>query len=127
MSATPAWSSGETARAFAAEWLAAWNAHDLSRILAHYDERIVFLSPLAQARTGNGRVEGRDALRRYWEGGLKAQPDLKFELEDVLVGHEAVTILYRNHRGQRVAESFEFNSAGHAVRAMACYGPASGR
>ena len=29
--------------AFAAEWIAAWNAHDLDRILAHYAEGIVFV------------------------------------------------------------------------------------
>ncbi len=30
--------------AFAIEWEAAWNAHDLNRILAHYAEDVVFRS-----------------------------------------------------------------------------------
>ena len=30
------------ARAFAANWIAAWNAHDLERILEHYTEDVSF-------------------------------------------------------------------------------------
>jgi ketosteroid isomerase-like protein len=107
--------------AFAADWIAAWNSHDLDRILSHSADDIVFLSPVAQARLGNGRVVGREALRAYWSGGLAAQPGLKFEPEAVLVGHEGLTILYRNHRGQAAAETFEFGPDGRVVRSFACY------
>lgn len=110
-----------SARAFAQDWLAAWNAHDLERILAHYAPDIVFLSPVAQKRVGNGRVVGIPALRGYWGQGLAAQPDLKFELADVLIGHQCLTILYRNHRGQSAAETFEFGTDGKVVRSWACY------
>jgi ketosteroid isomerase-like protein len=34
--------------AFAEDWIAAWNAHDLDRVLSHYADDIVFLSPIAQ-------------------------------------------------------------------------------
>jgi hypothetical protein len=108
-------------QAFAAGWMAAWNSHDLDRILSHYADDIVFLSPVAQARLGNGRVAGRNALRAYWRGGLAAQPDLHFAPEAVLVGHECLTILYRNHRGQAAAETFEFGPGGTVVRSFACY------
>lgn len=111
--------------AFAEAWLAAWNAHDLDRILAHYAPEIVFLSPVAQARLGDGRVEGLEALRRYWRGGLDAQPALRFALLQVLTGHGCLTILYSNHRGQTVAETFEFGPDDRVVRAFACYGPVS--
>lgn len=109
------------ARAFAEDWIAAWNAHDLDRILSHYAEEIVFLSPLAQKRVGDGRVVGIAALKDYWSQGLAAQPELHFELLDVFVGHAAVTILYRNHRGQSAAETFEFEASGKVVRSFACY------
>ena len=33
--------------AFAREWIDAWNAHDLERILSHYSDEIVFTSPVA--------------------------------------------------------------------------------
>lgn len=114
------------AQAFAEEWLCAWNAHDLDRILSHYSPEIVFLSPIAQKRIGNGRLAGISALRSYWAQGLASQPDLKFELVEVLVGHECLTIRYRNHRGQPVAETFEFGPDGKAVRSFACYGWSKG-
>ena len=106
---------------FAEEWVAAWNSHDLDRILSHYAADIVFLSPLAQRRLGDGRVEGQDVLRTYWRAGLDAQPGLRFELENVLVGHHCLTILYRNHRGEAAAETFEFGADGKVVRSFACY------
>ncbi len=109
------------AEAFASEWIAAWNAHDLDRILSHYAPGVVVLSPIAQKRVGDGRVVGLAALRDYWRLGLDAQPELAFELVDVLAGHDCLTINYRNHRRQRVAETLEFAPDGKVVRAFACY------
>jgi hypothetical protein len=111
----------DQARVFASEWIAAWNSHDLDRILSHYAEAIVFLSPTAQRYVGNGRVVGSNALRSYWELGLTLQPELKFDLIHVLVGHECLTIFYRNQGGQQVAETFEFGADGKVVRSFACY------
>lgn len=108
---------------FAEEWIAAWNGHDLDAILSHYADNIVFLSPLAAQRLGNGRVVGLPALRSYWAAGLAAQPELKFELLSVLLGFNSATIQYRNHRQQLVAETFEFGIHGKVVRAFACYAP----
>lgn len=110
------------ARAFAEDWIAAWNSHDLEGILAHYAPDVVFLSPVAARRVGDGRVAGVAALRAYWGQGLASQPDLRFELVDVLAGHQALTILYRNHRRQSAAETLEFGADGKVVRSMACYG-----
>ena len=56
----------EEACAFASEWVAAWNSHDLDRIHSHYSAAIVFLSPVAQQRVGNGRVVGFETPRTYW-------------------------------------------------------------
>lgn len=107
--------------AFAEAWIAAWNARDLDAVLSHYAPEIVFLSPYAERVIGKGRVEGVEALRNYWRRGLDANPDLLFELDAVLNGFEALTILYRNHRGQQVAETVEFDGAGKVVRSFACY------
>jgi hypothetical protein len=106
---------------FAEAWIAAWNARDLDAILNHYASDIVFLSPYAERVIGTGRVVGIDTLRAYWRRGLDANPDLHFELDAVLAGFEALTILYRNHRGQQVAETVEFDGAGKVVRSFACY------
>jgi ketosteroid isomerase-like protein len=109
------------AAAFANEWVSAWNSHDLDRILSHYSPEIVFLSPIAQQRIGKGRVTGLEALRAYWAGALAATPGLKFEIAEVLAGHECLTILYRNQLGRLVAETFEFGEKGEVVRSFACY------
>ncbi len=37
----------QQAQDFAQDWIEAWNSHDLDRILAHYDEHVVLVSPIA--------------------------------------------------------------------------------
>ena len=112
------------AEAFAAEWIAAWNAHDLERILSHYADDFEMSSPFIVQRMGeaSGRLRGKAAMRGYW-GPALADGALRFTLEDVLLGVDALTILYRRQDGQRVAETIEFDAARHAVRAAAHYGP----
>jgi ketosteroid isomerase-like protein len=45
-------------------WLAAWNAHDLERILAHYSEDVELVSPFVAKLTGRseGGVRGKAAF-----------------------------------------------------------------
>ena len=114
--------------AFGREWIAAWNAHDLDRVLAHYARDVELSSPIAAERVAGsgGYIRGEAALRAYWESALAANPDLHFELETVLTAVDGCTILYRNHRGQRVAESVFWNEAGLVTRAAVAYGPTAG-
>ena len=44
------------AQDFAQEWIAAWNSHDLDRILSHYAEDVEVTSPLVEMIMGPGRV-----------------------------------------------------------------------
>jgi len=113
---------------FAREWIAAWNAHDLERVLSHYAPDVELSSPVAADRVpeSGGYVRGEAELRAYWEPALAANPDLHFELEAVLTAVDGCTILYRNHRGQQVAESLFWNEAGLVTRAAVAYGPAAG-
>ena len=46
---------------------------------------------------------------------------LEAVIGDTFVGHDALTILYRNHRGQQAAETCEFAADGKVVRSCACY------
>ncbi len=112
----------DEARTFASEWIAAWNSHDLDRILSHYSADIELLSPFAQKLVGSGRISGLPALRAYWTKGLVAQPELEFQFIDLRLGYDCLTILYRNHRSQQGAETFEFGADGKVVRSFACYG-----
>src|SRR5262245_20998661 len=116
------------AQEFAREWIAAWNAHDLERVLAHYATDVELSSPLAADRFpgSGGYIRGEAALRAYWEPALAANPALRFELEAGLDAVDGCTILYRNLRGQQVAESLFWNDAGLVTRAAVAYGPTAG-
>ena len=110
--------------AFAAEWIGAWNAHDLDRILIHYAEDVVFESPASTRITGDptGRVVGKGALRDYWRQALERVPDLTFSLRAVYGGAGGVAIRYHSSRtGREVVEVLRFNEAGLASWAGAFY------
>lgn len=112
--------------AFADEWIAAWNAHDLDRILSHYAPEIVFESPMIRSRYGkaSGRVEGLAELRDYWSGAFTAFPDLRFERLAVFGGIDGGAILYFNHaRKIEVIEVFRRGPDGRVVQSAA-YNPA---
>ena len=107
---------------FAESWIAAWNAHDLDAVLAHFCEDFEFSSSLTKpfANEPSGTLIGKNALRAYWQIGLARLPDLHVELLDVLTGVDGLTILYRGHRGLSV-EVFQFDAEGRAVRGQAMY------
>ena len=108
---------------FAEEWIAAWNKHDLDRILCHYAQNVVFRSPRIALVTGNATcvVRGIDALRAYWQQALDRNPNLRFELERVYASKDAITIAYRNHRGQNAAETLIFDELGLVTEGLAAY------
>src|SRR5947209_5449033 len=82
------------ARQFGQDWVNAWNSHDLERILAHYDDDVELISPVALKllNNGDGVVRGKSALRAYFLRGLQAFPELHFDLIDVLWGVETVVV-----------------------------------
>lgn len=110
-------------QSFAAEWIAAWNARDLERILSHYDLEIELVSPLAKRLVpgSGGTIRGLEALRSYWSRGLALNPDLHFELVDALESVSGCTLVYNNHRRQLVAETLFFDEEGKVIRASAAY------
>ncbi|WHZ23767.1 MAG: hypothetical protein OJF47_002879 [Nitrospira sp.] len=112
----------ECARRFGQEWVDAWNAHDLDRVLAHYADDCEFQSPfiISIANEPSGRLTGKAAIRAYWAAALEKLPDLRFELLDVLIGADCLTLHYRGHRGL-VAETCFFNGSGKVICATACY------
>lgn len=112
----------DAARAFASAWIAAWNAHDVEAVLAHYADDVTFTSPIAITigDTPSGTVVGKPALRAYWTKALTLVPALHFELLDVLTGVDFVTLYYQGHRG-RVAETFRLDASGQVRFATACY------
>lgn len=113
------------AEQFAREWLEAWNAHDLQRVLAHYTDDFEMSSPVITQVTGDplGRLQGKAAVGAYWAKALALFPALRFEPICTLVGVNSVVIHYRGATGKRVAEAFSFNEAGLVYRAHAHYEP----
>jgi hypothetical protein len=100
----------EDPETFAADWCAAWNAHDLEAILAHFTDDVIFTSPAAQrVLGGDGVVRGKEALREYWGKGLPLIPDLHFEVVGVYAGVETIVINYRNQVGNLVCEVLRFD------------------
>ena len=67
---------------FADSWVRAWNAHDLETVLSHFSDDVIFASPVAAQLMvqSDGVVVGKPALRDYWEEGIRAIPDLHFEV-----------------------------------------------
>ena len=107
--------------AFAEAWEAAWNSHDLDRILAHYSEGVIFRSQKAMRLVGQGQLQGKPALRTYWAKALAAQPDLSFVVVEVLGGHGMMVITYRNQKNVLAAETLRFGPDGLVVEASACH------
>lgn len=111
------------AKEFAAEWIAAWNSHNLDAILSHYSPDVVLTSPAAAKilNDPSGTVRGKAALRNYFKLGLDAFPNLHFDLQDVMQGLSSVVLCYLNQKGTKTAEFMEFDEQGKIVRAVANY------
>jgi predicted ester cyclase len=104
-------------------WVAAWNAHDLDRIMTHYEEAIELTSPVAAQLLGapGGKVVGKPNLRAYFQRALEAYPELRFRLEDVLWGIHSVVLYYTNQNGTHTGEFMELSAAGKVARVVAHY------
>lgn len=94
----------------ARHWVAAWNAHDLDLIMTHYDEGIELTSPVAAKllETLDGKVVGKASLKAYFQRGLDAYPDLRFDLEDVLWGVNSMVLYYKNQKGSGPQSSWSY-------------------
>lgn len=112
------------AKAFAAEWIAAWNSHDLERVLSHYTDDFEMTSPLIiqLMHEPSGTLKGKAAIRTYWQTGLAANPGLHFDLIDMLVGVSSIILYYRTASGRTSAEVVIFNEAKLVMKSIANYG-----
>ncbi len=113
----------DEAHNLANHWVKAWNAHDLDMIMSHYDEEVELTSPVAAQLLGapGGKIAGKQNLRAYFQRGLDAYPDLRFDLENVLWGISSVVLYYTNQKGTKTAELMELSPAGKVLRVVAHY------
>jgi uncharacterized protein (TIGR02246 family) len=96
------------------DWVAAWNARDLERVLALYAEDAEMTSdripPLGFGASGT--VRGKEHLRSYWSAALAKLPDLHFELIDLFVSPDSIVVYYRNERGMKICEYLRLDAEG---------------
>jgi hypothetical protein len=107
---------------FAAEWIAAWNSHDLEAVLSHYTDDFEMSSPVIIQVMGeaSGKLKGKETVGTYWAKALGLLPNLHFDLTSILVGVDSITLYYKGHRGFS-AEVLFFNEAGKVYKAFAHY------
>jgi hypothetical protein len=72
----------DEALAFARVWVAAWNVHDLDRVLAHYRDDVEMRTPFIAKLMGapSGTLKGKEQVGAYWRRALDRIPDLHFEV-----------------------------------------------
>ncbi len=111
------------AKQFAQSWEQAWNAHDIDRIMPHYADTIVLVSPIAAKLLGQAEVKGAEAVRRYFIKGLDAYPDLTFKVLEVFTGEQSLVLYYVNQNGTKAGEFMQFDTAGKVEKMLAHYSP----
>jgi hypothetical protein len=117
------------ARALAEHWIESWNALDVEAVLTHFDETVRFTSPRAVAVTGRAVVEGKQALRDYWQAALARITSLRFALDHALWddARRTLAIVYvaeLNGQRSRACEFLRFGESNHAIEGEAMYGAA---
>lgn len=110
-------------QAFAAEWIAAWNAHDLDRILDHYADDFEITTPMIKVALGDDAdtLRGKPAVRTYWAAALEKLPDLHFKLVDWALGCDSIALYYRSVLGRMAIEVMFFDNDGKVKRVVAHY------
>jgi ketosteroid isomerase-like protein len=96
------------------EWVEAWNARDLERVLTLYSEDAEMTSDRIPALgfEASGTVQGKDDLRAYWSKALQLIPNLRFTLIDTYVSPDSLVVFYQNERGSKICEYPRLNAAG---------------
>jgi ketosteroid isomerase-like protein len=89
---------------FAEQWVANWNARDLTAVLAHFEDGVALTSPRALAVAGVATVHGKPAWRDYWARALASIDSLRFGRRD------------------RAAEVLQLGSSGRVARAEVYHG-----
>jgi hypothetical protein len=80
-------------------WEEGWNAGDVDVIMAPFAEDVVFASPFVARLAGDpsATIAGRAALRDYVAGALARTPGIRYTLDAVYVGVDAVVLVYTCH------------------------------
>lgn len=113
----------EQADRLAADWVDAFNRHDLEAILGHYAEDVELTSPFVVQLLNDpyGTIRGKDNLRAYLSLGLTMFPDLSFTVLRVFPGVNSLVVHYRGVDEVMAAEVMLLNPQGQASRVYCHY------
>lgn len=106
-------------------WRVAWNSHDPELVVARYHPEVEYWSPfVATLVRPEGRLVGRDELRRYVRAAYERRPDLWFpEPLHLTVGVRSLTMVYEAPHGSVAAETLTLDSDLAIRQAICHYGP----
>jgi len=99
----------------AQSWFDAFNAHDLEKLLALYNDNAEHYSPKLRIRQPetNGLVTGKAALRAWWRDSFNRLPTLQYAPTTLTANDERVFMEYiRSVTGEPdilIAEVLEIN------------------
>lgn len=108
---------------FAERWIADWNKKDIQAILSHYNDHVVFSSPMMLKTQffEPGTLHGKIELKKYFELALARNPALFFELHQVMVGIKSITLLYTRNQTMLAAEVMLLNDKGLITEGLSHY------
>jgi len=115
--------SEHQARVFVHEWIAAWNSHDIERILCHYSDDFRMTSPfiVKLGSAPGGTLVGKAAVARYWSAALLKIPTLHFRLLGVFSSTNSICIHYESVLGLKAVEWFRIDCEHKVTEAIAHY------
>ncbi len=110
-------------RVIAEDWIQAWNAKDLDRIMSYYSDEVEFEANTVLSRWNmpQGKLKGRPELREHFRLGLLYEPDLFFTLEQVFTAPSGYAILYQRDNGNQVLHVVELNEKDKAKKVRVFY------
>lgn len=99
---------------FAKEWIASWNSHNIEKIMAHYSDHVLFTCPFIEKYMGivGDTITNKAELKEYFIKGLKAFPDLKFELQMIRGNADDITLYYKSVNNMMAIEYMKLNKQG---------------
>lgn len=80
----------------ARQWFAAFNSHNLEKLLSLYDDHAEHFSPKLKIRRPetNGFVSGKQALHDWWQDAFERLPELHYQVTSLTANGERVFMEY---------------------------------
>ena len=77
-------------------WFAAFNEHNLEKLLSLYDDKAQHYSPKLKIKhpETNGLISGKNALREWWQDAFDRLPTLKYEVKSLTSNEYRVFMEY---------------------------------